>query len=125
MERAETIRPDRAATTGPTGPTAAADWADAAGAVERRAVERKTTYRDGRLTKTTLMFIREGATDGERATSLFRAAANVAELGCPDALAHALLTDAALDSGLTPSETARQIDCGLAHGRQRREGDDA
>ena len=43
------------------------------------------------------MFIREGETDGERATSLFRAAANLAELGCPDALAHALLTDAALD----------------------------
>ncbi len=109
-----------------TGPTAAADWRDAAGTVERRAAERKATYRDGgRLTKTTMMFIREGATEGERATSLFRAAANLAELGCPDALAHALLTDAALDSGLTPSETARQIDCGLAHGRRQKEGDNA
>ena len=54
-----------------SSPTAAADWADAAGTVERRAVERRVTYRDGshRLTKTTLMFIREGATEGERATS--------------------------------------------------------
>ena len=111
----------------PTGPSpiAAADWLDAAGAVERRAVERKTSYRDGRLTKTTLAFIREGTVDGERATSLFRAAANLAELGCPVDLAHALLTDAALDSGLTPSETRRQIDCGLAHGRQQQEGGDA
>jgi hypothetical protein len=108
-----------------TSPTAAADWADAAGSVERRAVERKTTYRDGRLTKTTLMFIREGATDGERATSLFRAAANLGELDCPAALAHALLTDAARDTGLTPSETVRQIDCGLAHARRQKEGEDS
>jgi hypothetical protein len=92
---------------------------------ERRAVERKTTYRDGRLTKTTLMFIQEGATDGERATSLFRSAANLAELDCPTALAHALLTDSALDAGLTPSVTTRQIDCGLAHGRRQGEGGDA
>lgn len=105
----------------PTGPArcpaAADDWAKAHKAVERRTAERNTTNRDGRLTKVTLMFIREGAIDGERATSLFKAAANLAELGCPDALAHALLTDAALDSGLTPGETARQINCGLAHAR--------
>jgi hypothetical protein len=108
-----------------TSPTAVADWLDAAGAVERRAVERKTSYRDGRLTKTTMAFIREGTVDGERATSLFRAAANLAELGCPADLAHALLTDAALDSGLTPNETRRQIECGLAHGQKQREGGDA
>jgi hypothetical protein len=108
-------------------PIAAADWADAAVAVERRAVERRVTYRDGshRLTKTTLAFIREGAVEGERAVAVFRAAANLAEMGCPDALAHALLTDAALDSGLMPSETRRQIDCGLAHARQQEEGGDA
>jgi hypothetical protein len=105
-----------------TSPTAARDWLEAAGAVERRAVERKTSYRDGRLTKSTLAFIREGTVDGERATSLFRAAANLAELGCPADLAHALLTDAALDSGLTPGETRRQIDCGLAHARKQQEG---
>jgi hypothetical protein len=105
-----------------TSPTALADWLDAARTVERRAVERKTTYRESRLTRTTLMFIREGAVDGERATSLFRAAANLAEMGCPADLAHALLTDAALDSGLTPSETKRQIECGLAHGRRQQQG---
>ncbi len=108
-----------------TSPTADSDWLDAAGAVERRAVERRITYRDGRLTKTTLAFIREGANDGERADSVFKAAANLAELECPAALAHALLTDASLDSGLTPSETKRQIDCGLAYGRKQVEGGDA
>jgi hypothetical protein len=54
-----------------------------------------------------------------------RAAANLAELGCPTDLAHALLADAALDSGLTPAETRRQIECGLAHGQRQREGGDA
>jgi hypothetical protein len=42
-----------------------------------------------------------------------------------DALTHALLSEAALDSGLTPSEGIRQIECGLAHGRRKREGGDA
>jgi hypothetical protein len=72
-----------------------------------------------------MAFSREGTVDGERATSLSRAAANLAELECPADLAHALLTEAALDSGLTPSETRRQIDCGLAHGQRQREGGDA
>jgi hypothetical protein len=72
-----------------------------------------------------MVFIREGAVHGERATSHFRAAANLAELGCPADVAHALLTDAALDSGLAPSETRRQIDCRLAHGWQQQEGGDA
>jgi hypothetical protein len=121
VELARRPEPFALPTIAAMSPAAAADWADAAGTVERRAVERRTTYRDRRLTKTTMMFIREGAPDGERATSLFRAAANLAELGCPDSLAHALVTDAALDSGLTPSETRRQIDCGLAHGRQPKE----
>ncbi len=66
-------------------------------------------------------FIRGGASSGDRHRLLFRAAANLAEFGCPVALAHELLTEAALDSGLSPSETRRQIDCGLKHnpaGRQ-------
>jgi hypothetical protein len=108
-----------------TSPIAVADWLEAGRVVERRVVERKTAYWDGRLTKTTMAFIREGAVNGERATSLFRAAANLAELDCPVELAHALLTDAALDCGLTPSEAKRQIDCGLAHARRQRGGDDA
>jgi len=68
-----------------------------------------------KLNRLTLEFIRNGAADGDRHRLLFSAAANLAEFGCPDALAHALLSDAALDSGLSPSEVKRQIDCGLNH----------
>ena len=65
---------------------------------------------------------------GRRAVSTFRAAAELAGLHATvgfDALAHALLSEAALDSGLTPSEVKRQIDCGLAHGRRQQEGGSA
>jgi hypothetical protein len=111
---------------GPTAvsPTAVADWQESAGAAERRAVERRDAYRDGgpKLTALTLDFIRDGAPDGERAIRLFRAAANLAEFDCSAELAHDLLTGPALDSGLTPSETKRQIESGLAHARQQQEG---
>ena len=50
---------------------------------------------------------RDGAREGERHVRLFRAAANLAEFDGPPALAHALLTEAALDSGLTPSAVRR------------------
>jgi len=58
-------------------------------------------------------FIRNGAEEGDRHRLLFSAASNLAEFGCPPALAHALLTEAALDSGLPPKEVYRQIGCGL------------
>ena len=44
---------------------------------------------------------------------VYGAAANLAEFGCPPKLGHALLTESALDSGLSPAETRRQIECGL------------
>ena len=50
---------------------------------------------------------------GDRHRLLFSAAANLAEFGCPPALAHALLSEAGLDSGLSPADVRRQIDCGL------------
>jgi hypothetical protein len=119
-------------TTAAPSPTAVADWLDAAGTVDRRVVKRRATDRTGRqptfadsspkLNALTLAFIRDGAPDGERAVRLFQAAANLAEFHCPAGLAHALLTDAALDSGLTPCETRRQIECGLRHASQQREG---
>lgn len=68
-----------------------------------------------RLNRATLDFIRDGADQGDRHRLLFSAAANLAELGCPSALAHALLTEGALDSGLPPAEVRRQIECGLKH----------
>lgn len=97
---------------------AAADWQSALQAVEAEgaaAAERKATGGSVRLNRMTLDFIREGATPGDRHRALFSAAANLAEFGCPSELAHQLLTESALDSGLSPNETRRQIDCGLSH----------
>ncbi len=67
------------------------------------------------LNRPTLDFIRDGATNGDRHRLLFSAAANLAEYGCSFDLALALLGEAALDSGLTPTEVRRQIECGLRH----------
>jgi hypothetical protein len=67
------------------------------------------------LNRATLEFIRDGATTGDRHRRLFSAAANLAEFGCSFELAFALLSDAALDSGLPPSDVRRQIECGLRH----------
>ena len=104
---------------------AANDWQDAAQRVARatEAVREQRSIANGSasLNRATLDFIRNGAASGDRHRLLFSAAANLAEFGCPVALAHELLTEAALDSGLSPSETRRQIDCGLKHnpvGRQ-------
>ena len=68
-----------------------------------------------RLNRATLEFIRDGAGTGDRHRLLFSAAANLAEFGCPQSLAEALLCESALDSGLSPSEVRRQIACGLDH----------
>ncbi len=65
------------------------------------------------LNRQTLEFIRDGASVGDRHRLLFSAAANLAEFDCPPSLAHALLTESGRDSGLSPSQVRRQIDCGL------------
>jgi hypothetical protein len=98
---------------------AAADWLDAEQCVkeqaEVRAQRRADIAGNPSLNRQTLEFIRNGASQGDRHRLLFSAAANLKEFSCPPALAHALLTDAAIDCGLPPSEVRRQIDCGLAH----------
>jgi hypothetical protein len=101
-------------------PQAAADWQAALQAVGREVeakAQRRAAVADGapQLNRATLDFIRDGADQGDRHRLLFSAAANLAEFGCPPALAHQLLTEAALDSGLPPSEVRRQIECGLNH----------
>ena len=103
---------------GPRSEQAAADWQAALKAVEAEAtaiVDRRTTGGPAKLNRATRAFIRDGALTGDRHRLLFSAAANLAEFGCPGELAHELLTDAALDSGLSPFEVRRQIDCGLLH----------
>jgi hypothetical protein len=102
-----------------TDPQAAADWQAALRAVEKQAkvkAHRRAAVTAGTptLNKQTLDFIREGGAEGDRHRLLFSAAANLGEFACSPALAHALLTDAALDCGLPPREVRRQIDCGLA-----------
>jgi hypothetical protein len=57
------------------------------------------------------------AEQGDRHRLLFSAAVNLREFDCPPALAHAFLTDAALDSGLSPSDVRRQIECGFVHAK--------
>jgi hypothetical protein len=115
--------PPRAAASG----QAAADWRDATAAVCREAevkAERRAAVLNGTptLNRQTLAFIRDGAGQGDRHRLLFSAAANLAEFGCPPALALALLTGAGLDCGLPPADVRRQIDCGLSHADKQREG---
>jgi hypothetical protein len=103
-------------------PQAVADWQAALRAVQTAAEEKANRHAAAAggtpsLNRATLAYIRGGADHGDRHRLLFSAAANLAEFGCPSALAHALLTEAALDSGLTPNDVRRQIDCGLSHSR--------
>jgi hypothetical protein len=72
-----------------------------------------------RAPKYLLDFLRFGVPEGERAVTLFRCAAWLTESGAPAQLVHALLTEPALDTGLTPAETKRQINCGINHARQQ------
>jgi hypothetical protein len=98
---------------------AAADWRDAERwvAEEAQARAKRRAERNGApaLNKLTMEFIRSGAVENNRHRLLFSAAANLAEFRCPPPLAHALLTEAALDSGLSPGDVRRQIECGLNH----------
>jgi hypothetical protein len=101
-------------------PQAAADWQAALRAAESKAeakARRQQALNNGalQLNRATLDFIRDGADQGDRHRLLFSCAANLAEFSCPPALAYALLTPAALDSGLPPADARRQIDCGLQH----------
>jgi hypothetical protein len=102
-----------------TSEPAAAAWREAARWVEQEAAARALRHQAAAGTPTlnrqTVEFIRNGADLGDRHRLLFSAAANLAEFGCPPALAHSLLTEPALDTGLPPKEVHRQIECGLAY----------
>ena len=97
-------------------PQAACDWELAVHTVaEVEAVDERRcdTLVRQRLNRLTSEFIRQGAPKGERSLRLFSAAKNLREFECPRPLAHALLTEPALDCGLPPAEVSRQIECGL------------
>ncbi len=93
-------------------------WGNAAVRENEEATAKATQRVNGNgtptLNKQTLLFIREGATNGDRHRLLFSAAANLGEFGCPLGLAMELLEESALDSGLPPKDVRRQIECGLA-----------
>lgn len=108
-----------------TNDQAIADWNDAQADIEKQseanAVRRAERHGSPRLNRATVDIIRTGAVaNGDRHRMLFSAAANLGEFDCPPLLAHALLSEAGLDSGLPPKEVYRQIECGLAHGRGTR-----
>jgi hypothetical protein len=114
----------------PSGcPLAEADWRRAEQAVRAVVEERRpraTGTTNARVTRATWELITNpiAVVEGTRSTRLFQAAANLAELGSVGELIAAILTEPGLDTGLSPREVARQIECGLRHaGRQR--GDEA
>ena len=92
------------------------DWQEAMQLAGVIAQGRESIRQTKQLNAATLRFIREGESVGDRHRMLFSAAANLSELNCPSELAHALLTPAARDSGLTPADIRRQIECGLREG---------
>jgi hypothetical protein len=72
-----------------------------------------------RLDRLTVDFVRDGAEEGERANRLFKAAANMSEyvsVHGAEALAYALLSEAALDSGLPRQEVDRTFANGWKRG---------
>ena len=77
----------------PATEAAKADWQRAVEAVRQHAtaVRQRRADSAATLNRQTIEFIRDGATVGDRHRLLFSAAANLAEFGCPSALAHSLL----------------------------------
>jgi hypothetical protein len=105
---------------------AAADWTAAEQRVANQAQARlqvRGAAAGPKLTRQTRDFLCNGAEEGDRHRLLFSAAANLAELGCPPELAHELLSEPALDSGLPPRDVHRQIETGLRHGAPKPQED--
>jgi hypothetical protein len=96
---------------------AQADWREAAEIVRQASeakVKQSANSRGPTLNRQTIRFIRDGAGEGDRHRLLYSAARNLAEFACSSALAHALLTEPALDCGLAPRDVQRQIERGLS-----------
>jgi hypothetical protein len=106
----------------------AADWQqaeqDTARAAEARAAVRSdyTNAPDARAPRYLLDLLRFGVEEGERHIKLFQSAAWLTEQGSPPSLTFALLTEPGRDSGLSPNEVDRQIQCGIDHANRQRRG---
>ena len=68
----------------------------------------------------TFDFMRNGAPELTRAKRLFRAAANLLQVGCSRGAVYQLLSPAALMSGLSPTDISRQIDGAVSFMRKPR-----
>ncbi len=124
LERARHPAGDGIRSVGDRLPTVLRDWETAARLTAERGRERAVIRRDAaagelRAPKYLHEFIRFGVAEGERALTLFRCAAALAELGCPPAAVAAVLDEPGRDNGLTPSEVRRQIQCGIDHARRQ------
>ena len=104
----------------------ATDWHEAEERT-RRTTDSRTAIRhdfgstEPRAPKYLVDFLRFGTDEGERAQTLFRCAAWLAEQGAPPSLCFALLTEPGRDVGLTPADVARQIQCGIEHAARQRQ----
>jgi hypothetical protein len=85
----------------------------------RATVRRDAVNGDKMAPRYFVEFLRFGVPEGDRRPTLFRCAAWMTEQGAPPALVHAMLTEPGRDMGLTPKDTTRQIECGIAHARQQ------
>ena len=94
-------------------------WTRAVAQVERGAASVVPAETKDRLNPETMDYLRHGAPQGQRAVRLWRAAANLAELGAPLRLCRALLRETALDTGLSPAEVDAQLEKGHGHGAGR------
>ena len=113
LELAKTPAPFAVPTVTKTSEAAAADWQAAADLVasegEAKAARRAAGNGSPTLNRSTLRFIRDGATTGDRHRLLFSAAANLAEFGCTPPLAVALLGRILRSTrGLPPKDVRRQ-----------------
>jgi hypothetical protein len=124
LELAKTPAGDGLPTVGDRCSIIAAAWEEAERETKRNADARAVVRHDAangdtKAPKYLLDFLRFGVEEGERRPMLFRCAAWMAEQGAPDRVIHAILTEPARDLGITPKDTTRQIDCGIAHARRQ------
>lgn len=127
LELAKTPAGDGLPTVGDRCPIIAATWEEAEQETRRKGEARAEVRRDAAngdaiAPKYFIDFIRFGVPEGERHSTLFRAAAWMTEQGAPAGFVHAMLTEPGRDVGLTPKEVHRQIECGIGHARRQCEG---
>lgn len=125
LRHAECPAGDGLPSPGVVSPQLVTDWteaaAGAAATATSRAADRAEKYSrpDTRLPKRFLELFRFGVPEGERAVTLFQAAAYLTEQGAPPSFCSLFLTETATDTGMTPGEVAKQIRDGIAYATRK------